>query len=309
MEVAHRFLATLTTDDAWTPALVARLSALPVAETRPLLERLWTRGGLEDAVVPVLATKPDPGDRVKFHVGLKSVQPKVVQAAAKALAALPRSTEPADAVALVAALRRLPADATGADARTAVTAALQHTSGQPIGPDPAAWVNWLARTHPAVKLPAADGFDPAAWAAREANIDWNGGDAGRGKAVFIKATCAACHDGGGALGPALAGVGKRFGRADLLTSILEPSKDVPARYRPTRFTTTDDQVFVGLVVYEATDGVMLLTAPDTAVRIAGDKVAGKKAARHVDDVRRAARQAVRPRRSRTCWRTYGACSR
>jgi putative heme-binding domain-containing protein len=95
--------------------------------------------------------------------------------------------------------------------------------------------------------------------------------------VFAKATCAACHDGGGAVGPSLVGVAKRFSRDDLLTAILQPSKDVSPRYRPTRVVTTDDKAYTGILVYEATDGVILQTGADTAVRLAGASIASMRA--------------------------------
>jgi putative heme-binding domain-containing protein len=128
----------------------------------------------------------------------------------------------------------------------------------------------------AKQLAVADGFDPVAWKQREVAIPWDQGDITRGRAAFAKASCAACHDTGRAIGPSLLGIGKRFGRDDLLTTILQPGKDVSPRYRPTRVTTVDDQVFIGMVVYEATDGVILQTDADTTVRVAGDKIASKK---------------------------------
>ena len=94
------------------------------------------------------------------------------------------------------------------------------------------------------------------------------------KAVSIAGAQAA--DGGGAIGPALAGVGKRFGRDDLLTAILQPSKDVSPRYRPTRITTTENKVYIGMIVYDATDGTILQTAPDTTVRIAGNQIESRR---------------------------------
>ena len=58
-------------------------------------------------------------------------------------------------------------------------------------------------------LDANDGFDSAAWSKRLAGIEWAKGDAERGRVAFTKATCAACHDGGRAVGPSLLGITKR----------------------------------------------------------------------------------------------------
>ena len=59
--------------------------------------------------------------------------------------------------------------------------------------------------------------------------------------------------------------------------ILQPSKDVsPRAYRPTRVVTTDEKAYTGIIVYEATDGVILQTGADTTVRIAGADIASMK---------------------------------
>ncbi len=52
-------------------------------------------------------------------------------------------------------------------------------------PDKAAHPNWLD----------PDGVDVAAWDKRLAKIDWSTGDAERGRQIFVKASCAACHGG------------------------------------------------------------------------------------------------------------------
>jgi putative heme-binding domain-containing protein len=51
---------------------------------------------------------------------------------------------------------------------------------------------------------------------------------------------------------------------------------VSARYRPVRIATTDEKTYVGMLVYEAQDGVILQTGADTAVRVAGDKITAKR---------------------------------
>ena len=155
---------------------------------------------------------------------------------------------------------------------------LRQYSGQKIGADAKAWAAWVTKNDPLTEkaLNASDGFDAAAWQKRLAGIEWAKGDADRGRVAFTKATCAACHDGGRAVGPPLAGIAKRFGRDDLLTAILQPSKDVSARYRPTRVVTTDDKAYTGIIIYEANDGVILQTGADTTVRIAGANIASKK---------------------------------
>jgi putative heme-binding domain-containing protein len=276
-EATKKFIITASTDRnfTWTPGLIELLgdSSLDVAE--PIILKLWEQPGLQDAIVRVLARKPDSDHQSKYLAGLQAFDPEVVESSAYALSKLPRAKQ-AELIAGVKALRRLaPEDKA---ARAAVVALLQKRTEQKIGDDAKAWAEWVAKNHPeAAKLLATnDGFDAAAWKKRAAGIPWDRGDAVRGKAVFAKATCAACHDSGRALGPPLLGVSKRFGRDDLLTSILQPNKDVSARYRPVRVTTTDEKLFIGMIVYEATDGVILQTNTDTAVRIAGDTIASKR---------------------------------
>jgi putative heme-binding domain-containing protein len=260
----------------WTPGVVAILGALPQDQIEPLLGPLWTRGGLEDAIVPLLSRSPKEADRAKFVAGLRSVSPVVVAFAAHALAQLPASD--AETVPAVRALRRLGTDAATKPHRDYLAALLNKQTGQVLPPEAKPWEEWLAREKPAVakQLAAATGYDPEAWAKRLAGVKWDAGDALAGKRVFAKASCAACHDGGQAVGPSLLGVAKRFGKDDLLAAVLDPNRDVSARYRTVRVTTDEDKVFEGIAIYEATDGVILQTGADTTVRIAGPKILDKK---------------------------------
>ena len=277
---AKKFVARAQADKnyAWTPAVVALLAELPRDRVNSLLPALWDRPGLEDAVLRVLARDPRAADRPQFVAGLNALDADTVRLSAAALATLPATDVAGVCVAATRALRRLPDEKPNAAARAALVALLQKFSGEKLGADATAWAAWLVKHHPeaAKALDGNDGFDAAAWRTRLAGIAWDKGDAARGRAAFAKATCAACHDGGRAVGPSLVGVGKRFGRADLLTAILQPNKDVPPRYRPTRVTTLSETSFTGVVVYEAADGIILQTGADTTVRVAGADIAGKK---------------------------------
>ncbi|MDB5307976.1 MAG: Cytochrome c [Gemmataceae bacterium] len=279
---ARKFLAAAANDPefSWSPGLVALLGSISPDEARPTLLRLWDQGGLEDAIIPVLAPTAKLEDRGKFITGLKSFDPEVVRVSAVALAKLPPpKTDPElELAALILALRRLPDDKSTAPVREAVIDLLGYRTGKMFAPYPKMWGDWFAFAYPklADKLAGADEFDAAAWKAREAKIPWAAGDAANGRKAFAKATCAACHDGGRAVGPSLLGVSKRFGRDDLRTAVLRPNKDVSPRYRPTRITTTDGRAVVGMIVYEAVDGVILQTGPDTTVRLAGAQIESKR---------------------------------
>lgn len=277
---ARKFIAASAKnpDYPWTPGLVALLGSLPPAEARPMLLKLWDHGGLEEAIASVLAISPNPADADKLLVGLRSFDPALVQASAAALAKLPGRPGTTEVLAAVQALRRLPDDKSTVAARDSLASLLRQRTGQTFAADPKVWADWFNKAHPdqVARLASSDGFDATAWEKREANIPWGTGDPAQGRKVFAKATCAACHDGGGAVGPSLVGVSKRFSRDDLLTAILQPSKDVSPRFRPVRVTTTDGKSFMGMVIYEATDSLILQTGADTSVRIAGEQVEAKK---------------------------------
>ena len=277
-ELARRFLSDAERDKdftTWTPGVVTLMGDLPDAERRPVLLNLWDRADLRDAILTVLT--PTPSDEDKFAIGLHSLNPEIVRLSATMLSPLTPTEKDGQLPAAVKALRRLTSD--DKPARAAVISLLQKRTGEKFGDDPKRWTEWIIKNRPeAAKLLATnDGFDVVAWKKREAGIAWDQGDAVRGRAAFTKASCAACHDGGRALGPSLLGITKRFGVDDLLTSILQPSKDIPPRYRPLRITTTDEKVHIGMIVYEAQDGIILQTSADTSVRIAGASIASKRA--------------------------------
>jgi putative heme-binding domain-containing protein len=277
---AEVFLARAEKDPdyPWTPSLVALLDSLPEGRARPVLVRLWDRGGLEESVLPLLARQPRAEDRDRFLRGLESAQVATVRLCLDALDRLPDSREGRHLLALVRALRRLPDGKEEDRLRGRLAADLRRLTGQEIGPDREAWTAWFSRSHPdlAARLGGADGVDVAAWGKRLAALDWSAGDADRGRAVFARASCSACHSGAQALGPDLHGVAGRFSRDDLFTAILRPSKDVSPRYRTTAVATADGKVYQGLIIYEATDGLILQTGPATTVRVAGEQIAERR---------------------------------
>lgn len=274
---ARRFLHASAADRfEWTPEAVELLTALPDTEVRPVLAKLWDRGDLTDALIPLFARSPAAGDRDKYLTGLCSANVGTVGTSAAALTRLTPSTDGSELATAVVALRRVGDGKPEADARRALVTLLRARTGQALS-DAKDWEAWLTREKPELaKALAPVGYDPAAWLKRLTGVPWAAGDATAGRRVYAKAQCAACHDGSKAVGPPLQGVSKRFGRDDLLTAILDPSRDVPPRYRPTRFATTDGKTYDGVVVYEAVDGVILQTGPDATVRLAGDRIESRR---------------------------------
>lgn len=278
-KAASRFLAFAATEPGfiWTPGLVELASALPEDVYRPLFERLWKQSALQDAIIAAIAKNPRESDTAKILVGLGSYSPEVIRASALALMKLSYINPDAEIISAIKALRRLTPDDKAA--RVAVSNLLGRWTGAKVDPDSKSWTQWVTKNRSDLtQFFDSEGFDANAWQKRLAGIDWSKGNAERGGAAFAKATCAACHDGGRAVGPSLLGISKRFSREDLLTAILQPSKDVSARYRPTRIVTTDEKAYLGIIIYEATDGVILQTGADTTVRIAGADIASKKPA-------------------------------
>jgi putative heme-binding domain-containing protein len=235
----------------------------------------WGDSGQESALLPLLARNPIGADRKKFIDGLNSPQEAVLEACVQGLAKLDGKSDTNEAFVLIRALHR--SSDKQIKLRKTLTERLQQTTGQTLGNDSNRWIAWLEKQHPEFgKLLAnPDGVDFPKWEARFAKIDWTTGDANAGKAVFGKANCAACHSGSQALGPDLVGVTKRFSRSDLLTSILQPSKDVSARYQTTLVETRDGKTYQGIVIYDAVDNLMLQTGAATTVRLDGASIVSR----------------------------------
>lgn len=78
-----------------------------------------------------------------------------------------------------------------------------------------------------------------------------GRDFERGRQMFGAAGCVACHrynNEGGNIGPDLTGVAGRFNQRDLLTSIIEPSKEVSDQYANSMFVLNDGRRVVGRII-------------------------------------------------------------
>ncbi len=280
-QAAHVFLtrAAKDADYEWTPALVNLLAVLPDEQVVPVLRGLWEKGGLEESIIAILARNPREKDRDKFLAGLTSPKLATLRRCLDALEKLPPRKEPAEILALVQCLRRLPDGKEEKPLAGRLGKYLGRLTEQDrLGADRRAWADWFVKTHPALaaKLGNAEGVDVAGWEKRLAALDWSAGRAEPGHKVFVKANCASCHSGAQALGPDLRGVTGRFSRADLFTAILQPSKDVSPRYRTTQVTTADGKVYQGLVIYEAVGSLILQTGPATTIRITDKQISDRR---------------------------------
>jgi putative heme-binding domain-containing protein len=99
------------------------------------------------------------------------------------------------------------------------------------------------------------------------------GDAARGKRIFFNTAgvqCKSCHrvqNEGEEVGPDLTAIGKKNNRAQLLESILEPSKRIDPKYVTYLVETTQGRLLTGLLVKKAAQEVTLKDAKNKLIRI------------------------------------------
>ena len=262
----------------WTAGQVGFLGELPGDEGRTILEKLFKGGIVDEAVVAVLSRIATRADVPIFKRYLGSISATTVLACLHGLETAGATAEPKEWAKAMKALRRFADPKTDAKLRAALIAWLESQTKQSYGDKIAEWEAWLTKAHPdaAKDLIGSTGYDPVKWKTKLAVVKWDAGDAANGQKLFAKANCTACHNGGQASGPSLEGVAKRFNREDLLTAILDPNRDVSPRYRTTRVTTIDDKTYEGIIIYEATDGIILQTTADATVRIAGKDIHSSK---------------------------------
>ena len=96
--------------------------------------------------------------------------------------------------------------------------------------------------------------------------------------MFFKADgvqCRNCHKINGQgkeIGPDLSGIGKKFNRAQILESILQPSKKIEPKWLTYVVETVKGRVHTGLLVKKDDKEVVLKDAKDKLTRIPADDV-------------------------------------
>ncbi len=104
------------------------------------------------------------------------------------------------------------------------------------------------------------------------------GDMAHGKQIFFEAAglqCKNCHriDGKGTeLGPDLSQIGKKYNRAELLDTILNPSKVIDPKFAAYLLETTKGRVYTGLLVKKTADEVVLKDSENKLVRLRAAEV-------------------------------------
>jgi putative heme-binding domain-containing protein len=112
------------------------------------------------------------------------------------------------------------------------------------------------------------------------SVAWDSGDQVRGQKLFEKLSCARCHGGRRALGPDLTGVARRFSRNDLFAAIVDPNRDISARYQTTSIETKSGKILSGLIVYESIDGLLLRDAEHRTYRVEAADIDSKSQQRN-----------------------------
>lgn len=82
----------------------------------------------------------------------------------------------------------------------------------------------------------------------------------RGRQLFQKGQCYNCHymhNKGGNFGPDLTTAGNSFSTEDLLTAIIDPSKDISSRFQATKFNLKNGDFVVGRIVNENAENYVL----------------------------------------------------
>lgn len=190
-----------------------------------------------------------------------------------------------DAAFVVQALGRI-------DAPEASAALLALVDADPVSSSP--WlVEWLevaarsSRPELAGRAAALEAGFVAAREAGDALAGWRmtlaGGDAERGRRVFLEhpvATCTKCHklggEGGSEAGPELDGVASRLTPEDLLRSIVDPNAALADGFQNWLLRTTDEEVFVGRIVQETPERVILETNTRERLELAPAEIAQRR---------------------------------
>ena len=108
------------------------------------------------------------------------------------------------------------------------------------------------------------------------------GDAARGRAIYLKASCYACHGGlddrqTTIFGPALSGVVQRLKRGELADAIVFPSKQVVERFKATVVVTDDGQLLRGFVTERTDEFLSITDLQNRVTRLALSEVESIKA--------------------------------
>ncbi|MEM7384818.1 MAG: c-type cytochrome, partial [Verrucomicrobiota bacterium] len=98
------------------------------------------------------------------------------------------------------------------------------------------------------------------------------GDRGRGRQVYLEASCFACHGGveeasGAVFGPALNGVTKRLNASELADALVYPSRQVAERFKAREVHTNDGRTFSGFLTEQSENFVAITNLQNQVTRL------------------------------------------
>lgn len=268
MKAASKFYEAINQNAnwPWNSATVELLSDLP--SSRPLFKQQVNNVALRDSLVIALSREPEEADRDFLLTGLGTSNPQAARASLRALRKLPTINSPATRQALARALKRAKTSET--EWIDSLLSFAEATTGKQFrGADRSARVRAALTT----LQPAGEKY--VSVAALLSSAPWSDGNAEAGQRVFQERACASCHVGPGAIGPDLAGVTGRFSREDLFKSIIDPDDAAPEGYQAHSFETKSGESHLGLIAFEAADGVILQTGPGATLRIPTEEIAAR----------------------------------
>ena len=112
-----------------------------------------------------------------------------------------------------------------------------------------------------------------------------GGDAARGEALFLskaELSCLRCHRPEAtdepAVGPNLAGLSQRMTRREILTSIVDPNRDVSEDFESWTLLLDDDEVLSGRILSEDAENLVLIDAEGDVYDVKPSEVRERKRA-------------------------------
>lgn len=280
-QLDRRIIADALTGDVYKrlrTGIVAMLASAGDEPSHEYLRQLWRNDPERRHLIALgLAQQPD-GDNWDYLVrSLSVLEGEPAMEVIRQLKTVPVATDDPGALRQLI-LIGLKAEGEG-HAIEPVEQLLVHWTGmerpETAEPSMTLWQRWYGRTYPdrpAAELPSGD---ESKWdldeLVRYVESDAGRvGDAERGKSIYTKAQCAACHRFGGegdSVGPDLSTIARRFTRREVLESILYPAHVISDQYMSKKVLTLDGKVYVGLVSEDGRGMVAIRDSRNQVTRV------------------------------------------
>ncbi len=281
LEALDQRLGSSAMERDLSTVIIEKLGQVDTPETRSALKRVFERDpARRDSIARALMRRPREEDLPILALVLESNDENMVRSALRALERLhgkPAGPEPL--AALLRSARRLGpgmSDALNLLASRWTGQAAPRAKSGGFNALLAAWEKVYHERYP--NGPTLDRARPAEHNYTLAELSHAIVDSGlikkaspaRGREVIKRAKCLDCHkfgnDGQG-VGPDLTTVNSRFRPAEILESILEPSKVISDQYKPLTVATVDGKTFNGMPIATDPRNLVLLLSDGTKATI------------------------------------------